>query len=365
MNEIYNILKIIEDNYISLSCQQEDDYNPIEFFCDKVTEKEICHSRLLADLLNPQGKHKRGDVFLRIFLDFANFRIKNLSDKTTHVFTERPIERSLTSGNGNRRIDILITIEDRNSGKKEAIIIENKLNNARYQEKQLEDYQNSLKLENYDVIKCIVLCNNLIDEPKKDCLYLYCNDLVDWLRKCEEEIHDYKILYGYIHWISKQSNKRKIIMEAKKILQLEYESLKAISNLVKIYNAGMVRARSELIQKYIEENNKEIGFEFRYLTPYIQIWNQKYYDDMANKLWVEVYFNENTSVIKIVSDRTDIVDFSKENNCLYSFVHCGGDSKYYLSENYTFAFPSKEGNKELQEAVLKVLEAVTFLKKDQ
>ena len=39
-------------------------YNPMETFVEYVSQKEICHSSILADLLNPLGRHGLGRSFL-------------------------------------------------------------------------------------------------------------------------------------------------------------------------------------------------------------------------------------------------------------------------------------------------------------
>ena len=43
-------------------------YNPMETFVKYVSQKEICHSSILADLLNPFGQHGLGRSFLYAFL---------------------------------------------------------------------------------------------------------------------------------------------------------------------------------------------------------------------------------------------------------------------------------------------------------
>ena len=43
-------------------------YNPMETFVEYVSQKEICHSSILADLLNPLGRHGLERSFLDVFL---------------------------------------------------------------------------------------------------------------------------------------------------------------------------------------------------------------------------------------------------------------------------------------------------------
>ena len=80
-------------------------YNPMETFVECVSQKEICHSSILADLLNPLGRHGLGRSFLDVFLKEIGYE----SFKDVTIRTEMPVLRILTAGSGPRRIDICIT----------------------------------------------------------------------------------------------------------------------------------------------------------------------------------------------------------------------------------------------------------------
>ena len=43
-------------------------YNPLEYFVDQVSEKEIRHSLILEELLNENGPHGYKNLFLESFL---------------------------------------------------------------------------------------------------------------------------------------------------------------------------------------------------------------------------------------------------------------------------------------------------------
>ena len=91
-------------------------YNPMETFVKYVSQKEICHTSILADLLNPLGQHGLGRSFLDAFLE----KIKCESFKDVTIQTEMPVLRILTDGSGPRRIDICII----NNHNKDVVIIE-------------------------------------------------------------------------------------------------------------------------------------------------------------------------------------------------------------------------------------------------
>ena len=90
-------------------------YNPMETFVEYVSQKEICHSSILADLLNPLGRHGLERSFLDVFLK----EIGCESFKDVTIRTEMPVLRILTAGSGPRRIDICII----NNHNKDVVII--------------------------------------------------------------------------------------------------------------------------------------------------------------------------------------------------------------------------------------------------
>ena len=82
-------------------------YNPMETFVKYVSQKEICHSSIVADLLNPFGQHGLGRSFLDAFL--KEIKCKETFEDVT-IRTEMPVLRILTDGSGTRRIDIVLLI---------------------------------------------------------------------------------------------------------------------------------------------------------------------------------------------------------------------------------------------------------------
>ncbi len=93
---------------------------------------ELSHSRIIAELLNPEGSHGMKDEFLKLFLN----KIEEISDQTLNYKSQElkntVIETEKTTEKG--RVDIVITM---NQAK---IIIENKIY-AGDQEKQLKRYR--------------------------------------------------------------------------------------------------------------------------------------------------------------------------------------------------------------------------------
>ena len=54
--EILDIINKIPINIDTMEGILE--YNPLEVFVNRTREKEICHTIIIADLLNPKGKHR-------------------------------------------------------------------------------------------------------------------------------------------------------------------------------------------------------------------------------------------------------------------------------------------------------------------
>lgn len=102
--------------------------------------RENLHSDILAEFLNPKGGHGQGAIFLNEFIKVINdkaeiqkdihWRKKQLINLKQQNFKDAKVVRE------QGRIDILIT------GVNEAIIFENKINNAGDTIRQLPDYFN-------------------------------------------------------------------------------------------------------------------------------------------------------------------------------------------------------------------------------
>lgn len=125
-------------------------YNPLLEFIKEVSCKEKAHTSILADMLNPHGMHNTGCSFLKLFLSslkISHIRPEDIDMDSVTITKERVInvgeERKKLdcAGRDFRRIDILIEGKLHN-GETFAIVLENKLNGAQFQEYQLEAYRN-------------------------------------------------------------------------------------------------------------------------------------------------------------------------------------------------------------------------------
>lgn len=116
--------------------------------------RENFHSFIFASFLDPKEKHFEGNKYLHLLIDLLNRKNNQFNiEKNDFLNSEVHIEKY--------KIDILITDES----SRKAIIIENKINNAVDQFRQLPRYFDSIKNE-YDVVAIVYLTLN--DEKKPD-----------------------------------------------------------------------------------------------------------------------------------------------------------------------------------------------------
>lgn len=126
--------------------------------------RENFHSDIIKSFLNPQEKHNEGNKYLHYFIDLlnqTNNKIKILKTDFKNSIVER--EKYYLIGGKKRYVDILITDEV----SKNAIIVENKINNAVDQERQLPDYVKGLKNDNFNVVAVVYLTLNSSKRPDK------------------------------------------------------------------------------------------------------------------------------------------------------------------------------------------------------
>jgi hypothetical protein len=154
----------------------------------QINEKEVIICRIIADLLDPKGNHKRGDVFLQYFLEIVNEKNKysfSVNTKNSRVYTEY-------STDINRRIDIVI--EDG----KTFIPIEVKIY-AKEQESQVSHYAEFSRIKNGNINVPVLYLTIEGDEPTTAntnnyiCLS-FKHDIVKWLNKCLKNNEIEKIL---------------------------------------------------------------------------------------------------------------------------------------------------------------------------
>ena len=140
------------------------------------------HSRFIAELLNPMGSHKKGRIFLDLFLKKLNIE-KEFNAGIPRVFVEKGFNRGANGENITGRIDIMI---ESNNGTS-TILIENKIY-AYEQENQLERY---LQFRPEGHLFFLTLTGGISSKDnalkgKYHCIS-YSETILEWLELCRKE----------------------------------------------------------------------------------------------------------------------------------------------------------------------------------
>lgn len=145
--------EIAEEYQRSRKKRREEAYN-VFTLSSYSCERENFHSDIISSFLDPNGLHNEGDVFLKLFITYLekNFEVEIESGQFAQVNVYR--ERG--------RIDILILD---NASPQNAIVIENKMNNAPDMDDQLERYYEYCERNRYKVCAVIYLTLNGLKIP--------------------------------------------------------------------------------------------------------------------------------------------------------------------------------------------------------
>lgn len=182
-------LKISKDSRIRLDKELASSFSVFDY----ISDRETMLSRILADLLNPEGKHGQGKLFINKFLTMLQKKPESLTGKLT-VTLEKP---TYHLENFNRRIDIHLSWDNFGIG------IENKPW-AYEQEDQLKDYEEQLNKEFHGNYILIFLCasgrkpesianwDQLVMQGKSKTIFFF-PDLYNWLLDCRQECEADKI----------------------------------------------------------------------------------------------------------------------------------------------------------------------------
>jgi len=188
------------------------DFNLVDII--KPGENDI--SLLISTLLNPEGPHGQGDMFLRKFLEILDQNlphneIEKLLNESYNL--EYSVVNTEISTDDNRRIDILIRIPNGL-----VIGIENKIT-AGDQRNQLRDYNNYLnKISQQNYVLIYLTCSgrkpskesistserNELEKQGRFMAISYRKLLIPWLRESLKECEADKVRWfvkDFISWI--------------------------------------------------------------------------------------------------------------------------------------------------------------------
>lgn len=242
-----------------------------------INHDEVKTCRVIYELINPNGSHYQGNIFLKMFIrnvlnqDFSEDEIKS-----ARVFREYHIPDTKDSDN-DRRIDLVVQTKDR------FIPIEVKLY-AEDQDTQCKDYYEfAQKYQKNPVLYYLTIDGKKpseessvdipVIEPEKGIqpginMISFSKEVLAWLENCEKYCYDNKLWPIYegvkqfassIRMISGKSEDKEGMEISEKIIG-SAESLKAAKAIAN----NMETAKSLLVNKVIKAIEDKINTDFCY-----------------------------------------------------------------------------------------------------
>lgn len=271
---------------------------------------ENFHSDVIAILLNSEERHKQENYYLDCFLDY-------IIEHMPSIKKEDYMQPEVTREKG--RIDVCI----KDNRSKRAIIIENKINNAKDQNKQLENYYDYLVNLDFEVDAIVYLTlNGNKNAPLTDNLEInekflnisaFTNSGSDlcngWLKKAYGGLSDEdnsSFVFQYIKLLKHLSQVgmyKDIEDEFYEVISEEnsFQKAKAINELL----GGLGQYRADLFALRIKENYEPFTKIYRYRTYH----------------WLFENYNDNGIVFKLD------VQFHSDGNASIDFWNPGGSEE--------------------------------------
>ena len=281
------------------------DYNIFTLFHDFSDEVNL-HSNFIASLLDPNGDHYKGDLFLKLFLETCGIDDFSIDTSRATVFKEF------------KHIDIYIS-----DGKKH-IILENKVY-ANDQPTQIARYIETIKGEGAkesDRVKDEDICvlylhpdgklpdnqsfgdyhTRLLGENPsiKFKVISYGNEILEWIDRCKNEVSNITDLNVFLS-------------QYKDVIEMIYDRYKRIdkmekANLVEIFKENYTAAL-EIANNYQETRKKIIDEFFEKLSEKLK----KVYNENCYKIGGEkIASNKYCQPIKIESTNWELFNFAIE-----------------------------------------------------
>lgn len=282
-------------------------FSLLEMLYRQVYGKELVQSEMLAGLLRPSENHGHGSDLVEHFLRHIGVKVELQKDSNIEVETEKNVNVG--------RIDIFISWFD--GDKNHAVIIENKLHNAKNQRKQLTNYHDAIIQKGYEVDKIVYMplskeYQNVenTDNDKEvitKAINFEAKDIVDWLEKAIKEYPKFanSVVNQYKDFLNCLISNQYIMQQATEIQEkLSLEEIEKLEKLAEIMRSPewcKVRFRS------IVEQIPEGGFEKELLIKYKQNKNyvnyaQFYFDNWQNTFWYEVWLYPNDGIYLYKND---------------------------------------------------------------
>lgn len=373
-NKILDFINKWKPYYKEIKDMKDSHYKNIGFNIFKIISdryyREDFHSNIIYQILN------KNDRFLKLFINMLNMKIEGKKIKPND-FSDSKIK--IESGiEGKRRIDILIYNEET----KKAIIIENKINNAIDQKRQIPDYYcHTAKQFEVVAVVYIPLLGN-----KKPVLDKWTNEEIDkiddkivtipafstnginlsehWINPCilaSNEINFISTLKQYTDLIIDLSKNKLMTNKGKEFYELVLGKNKDIID----YNTAlsirdMVNQLSEYRVERIKEKfeNKENAKIFRNKSHFynkdLKVWVCKFenYKDNNFDLWLRIESREDHYIITLSEGKTfkegqmdKLENFIKSKKLESYFIKKNKDNEWHAK---VFCFPNYDDELDIQ-----------------
>lgn len=331
-------------------------FNPLACFIPYVTCKEIVHTQILQNLLEYE-KSSGAKSFLSHFLPNVDCEAESIS-----VIKERKVKRVLTEGEGDRSIDLCLQWKNCN-GDVHSVLIENKLNDAYFQEKQIEDYQESLKdVEGENVVGTIVIYGNKnkLGYIAKGVTLISPKQLAEWISRNFTDVN----VLAYKNYLETMNNNNITMVNALKLTSLKLEDIKKLNYLNEAFN-DLNKAKNEVILVAVKENFPNVNSTFGRLDEgckAFQIWNEDDYN--KNDLWIALFAPDNPANDEQGTDLY-LYGHAKREEDHQKAIEEAGYKKYGANEGYVFYrsplkyrfhFFDEESRKSLIQEICRLLE---------
>lgn len=275
INKIYNLEQLMkqENNTIEkiISCTSQilDKYKKQYtetgeqfniFSLLRAETKEVqTHSRFIGELLNPNGKHAQGTIFLNLFLEIVGNKV--FTSESSKIFIEKYIGKKKETSGG--RLDLLLIDQHKNF-----ICIENKIY-ALEQENQLTRYQEYAKKYKNPVVYYLTLfgSESYSTSDKENVINIsYNSHIVKWLEKCilmmDNKPYLREGISQYLQLIKKLTNQTELNMtqEMEKIVLADQNNLNAFLKLHSSFfnvKSKMIHQIALKIKQFLESNSHD------------------------------------------------------------------------------------------------------------
>ena len=284
------------------------DYNIFTLFYNFSDEVNL-HSNFIASLLDPNGDHYKGDLFLKLFLETCSIDDFSIDTSRATVFKEF------------KHIDIYMS-----DGKKH-IILENKVY-AKDQPTQIARYIEAIKKEGAEDEDIYVLYLHPDGElPKENSLGGYkLNQNNTKLEKDGSSINFKVISYGkeILEWIDKCKNEvsnitdlNVFLSQYKDVIEMIYDRYKRIDemnnkDLVEIFKKNYT-AVSDIACNYEQTRRKIINDFFQNISDSLKdIYKEEKGFEISHPNNIITDYGKNCQPIKITQKRWELFDFAIE-----------------------------------------------------